>query len=289
MTGTSDIEPTRPDGALSEDMKTVMIAIYLAVWEFTAGTTPSEVVKRLVASRWTHFRAGSRIHIVLSEGLAFWASYLARLYITRDRYTIACREFTEFLAAYHGQPADNQSERMIGQFGHQDRIRLEIESFYVATKLLLERIVVTFAFFFNRGIPTNGSAHTFLNEHFKNFSSEITERQKTPSKLHGLMKELSRRVVSFRNIHIEHPSYPTVGVRQWTSRQNLADGTSYISVSAVSAASDTVQSSVTQQTENPADIIALVETYIGEMLTYFDTYRHASIFGPEKGDDPIVK
>jgi len=75
---------------------------------------------------------------------------------------------------------------------------------------------------------------------------------------------------------------------QWTSTQTLADGTSYISASAVSAASDTLHASVAQQTENPADIIALVEEYMGEILTYFDTYRHASIFGPEKADDPIA-
>lgn len=281
----TDLHPS--DGVFSEDTKTRMTAMYLAVWEFTTGTT-SEVAERLVASRWAHFRTGSRIHIVMSEGLAFCASYLARLYITRDRYTTACREFTEFRAANHGEHADNVAEQMIGQFGHEDRIRLEIESFYVAAKLLLERIAVTFGFFFNRPIRSKGSAHTFLCERFKKWSSEITERQKTPPKLYGLMKELSTRVVSFRNIHIEHPSHPTIGVRQWTSTHLSADGTSYISASAVSAASDTLQASVTQQTENPADIIALVEEYIGEMLTYFDTYRLASIFGPEKADDLIV-
>lgn len=288
MAKTPEAESRPPDHAFSEDTKTLMTAMYLAVWEFTAGTT-SQMAERLVASRWAHFRTGSRIHIVMSEGLAFWASYLARLYITRDRYMTACREFTEFLAASDGERADNVAERMIGQYGHEDRIRLDIESFYVATKLLLERIAVTFGFFFKRPIPTKGSAHTALGKHFEKWSSQITEGQKTPSKLYGLMKQLSTRVVSFRNIHIEHPSHPTIGVRQWTSTQTLADGTSYIAASAVSGASDTLQSFVTQQTENPADIIALVEEYLGEMLTYFDTYRHASIFAPKKGDDLIVK
>ena len=288
MAKTPEAESHPPDDVFSDSTKTLMTAIYLAAWEFTAGTT-SQTAERLVASRWAHFRTGSRIHIVMSEGLAFWASYLARLYITRGRYMTACREFTEFRAANHGEHADNMAERMIRQFGHEDRIRLEIESFYVSTKLLLERIAITFGFFFDHPTKRTGSAHHFLTEKIKTWSAAITRGQKTPRRLCELMKELQTRVVSFRNLHIEHPSHPTVGVRQWTSTQTLADGTSYISVSVVSDVSGTLQSTVTRQTKNPADIIALVEEYIVEMLRYFDTYRNASIFRTEEGTDSTPK
>jgi hypothetical protein len=269
---------------------------YRSMWQFTARAPDDSLrhltnaAQRIIQFRWHHFEFGSRPHLVMSEGLGYWSSYLARLYITRDRYTQACHDFDEITATVNERTKQGggsiNSVYVAAQYGHEDRIRLEIETFYVAAKLLLERIAITFHFFFyGRPIPERGSAHTFLLRHFERLSLDITHRPNAVPRLLELMTHLDVRVVKFRNIHIEHPSQPTVGVRQWTTRRTAADGTEYISMSYVTDDStvNSIQSVVAGHTENPTGIIALVEEYIGEMLMYFDTYRHASIFAPQAG------
>jgi hypothetical protein len=268
---------------------------YRSMWQFTARAPDdslralSNAAQRIIQFRWHHFEFRSRQHLVMSEGLGYWSSYLARLYITRDRYTQACHDFDEITATVNEQTKQGggsiNSVYVAAQYGQEDRIRLEIETFYVAAKLLLERIAITFHFFYGRPGPERGSAHTFLFRHFETLSLNIAHRPNAAPRLFELMGHLYERVVRFRNIHIEHPSHPTVGVRQWIVRRTATDGTEYISMSYVTDDStvNTIQSLVAGHTENPTDIIELLEEYIGEMLMYFDTYRHASIFAPQAG------
>jgi hypothetical protein len=282
MIWTPGITTNSPNDDLSEGTKTQLTALYYTIWVATTDTT-SQVAERLATFRWNNFRFRSRPHMVLSEGLAFWSSYLARLYITRARYLKACQNYEQVVAAVEEHHTANNTDEVpiefvAAQFAYEDHIRLELETFYVMSQLLLERIATTFTFFFACRTQgwRKGSKHHRLTETFNTLSASISRGNAPPERLHFLMKELVRRIVSFRNIHIEHPSSPLAGTRHWPSRESSRDGTTYLSVEAYSADSVPLI-----KTENPSELILLIEEYIDRLLTYFDTYRAASIFGSQ--------
>jgi hypothetical protein len=266
------------------DLPPRVAEIFEGVWAYVAGHPEPPVSRELQRRHWEYFAAREPLHAVMSEALSVFVAYLARLYLQRTRYATACNVLDDLTRqavavirkAQAGSGGGFTFDNAMRLMGAQQLVSLEVESFYVSAKLLLERIATTFFFFFGRQMPSTGSAHHFLTAGFKKWSSQITGGQKTPKTLHSLMQELDKRVVTFRNVHIEHPKDPHLGLRNDIHYATSSEGVRYHAVQASSS-----RTSELVFTDYPDDLIALIENYITELLQYFRDHHARSVLHAE--------
>ena len=106
-----------------------------------------------------------------------------------SRYDGVCREY--------GPDTVTSTER-------DDRLQLELETFYVFAKILLDRIADTFGFYFNIKWRQAGSTHS-------QFASRVSQGKvgvSLPPSLVHRIKDLKERVVDYRTGLIENPGEP---------------------------------------------------------------------------------
>jgi hypothetical protein len=238
------------------------------VWTRIAGVPPPVAAERLHDFIWTVRETNER----LAKAFVSWTHYHMALYLIASRYDSAARDAVALATT---RSATDGWELYLRGVEGTTRSQMEIETFYFHTKVLLDRIARTFALYYDKRLESEGSTHRELAGRFKKLSCQITGK-KTPKRLNDLMRELDRRVIGFRNEHIEHVNGPELGlggvlmwsptgevrmpVRRWTT---LTNGNPVLRFDA------------NRTTQQPGEIIQLIEEYISEILTFFETYPSA--------------
>lgn len=147
-------------------------------------------------------------------------------------------------------------------------LHLDIESFYLIAKNLLDRIADSFAYVF-RGEQwrDKGSTHNMLAKELNG----LLARQKltlTPPELRDLIAESRKRIIGHRNEFIEHPGEPRMAHGTLLSSDGRAAIATYL---AHPAPSPKEVAKRQKETEDPFELMALIERYIEAMFTFFET------------------
>ena len=98
-------------------------------------------------------------------------------------------------------------EALNNSFYLWQKLHLEIASFYIFAKVLLDRIADTFGYYFGVKWRGFGSTHNKLTLQFQEICSKI-DLQVEPADLRELLSDLRKRIVDYRTRDIEHVSDP---------------------------------------------------------------------------------
>ena len=131
-------------------------------------------------------------------------------------------------------------------------LHLDIETFYLFAKILLDRIADTFGLVFGVKWRSGGSSYSDLS---KRFAALCREKglEIRPDNLPALISKLWEAIVDYRNKMIEHLDEP------------LMPGTLTSPGQASSIATGRGR-----QTEDPHALLRMVDEYIEAMLTFFE-------------------
>jgi len=152
----------------------------------------------------------------------------------------------------------------------QLRLHLEVESFYLFAKILLDRISDTFGYYFNHSLKKAGSTHTQVANWF---SKICTDKHLVvqPANLHSTMKVLKRCIIDYRNDALEHISNPRL-----IHGTNWRAGKTAIAIHSVYPS----KSDKVKETEDLNELFKLLDHYIVAMLDFFETNIEKSILAP---------
>jgi hypothetical protein len=208
---------------------------------------------------------------LLVHSLTYWLRYLDYLRIIQSRFEPVSAAWIAAQETYMRMPigpvprsltpAEMAQVREKETFGAL--AQLEIESFYVFAKILLDRVADTLCLYLGVNRPTNGSSHSELVK--KNHLASTCGRLRiSPDKLWPLLTGLHTRIVDFRTEVIEHLKEP----RQTRDILPGPDRKVHINTGSriYSRAGDPEQR--LEQTEDPAILLRDVEAYVDVVVEF---------------------
>jgi hypothetical protein len=225
---------------------------------------------------------------VIANSITQWLHYRDYLERVLERYEGANRTYLGVrsrlpLGASKAPGRRRLSRRASADWGRlwplTRDVHLEIESFYVFGKILLDRVADTFALFF-RGQLFGGLA----SSHRKLMRDQIVpicrEKNIRPGKLPNMIQDLQRRVVDHRTQVIEHRREP----RYSPGSHIGADRKIRIEMGLVSA-TDADHEFETRTTEAPADLMNALDDYLDEMAAFMRANRAKSVLASRQEDN----
>lgn len=248
-------------------------------WFRLAGGVPRSTVERNHFLREFIDPIHSERGAQLSLYLGMWQHYQFAMYETaleyeqgRQRTIRTGIEIREL--AVGGAEVKYSPSKLAEAIRDTTRCRIALECFYFQTKLLLERVARTFAFYFGMQIQGEGSAHALLTMNFKKYWAQLTGAR-APRELLKAMKELDRQVIKFRNIHIEHVSEPEHGLQLGVEYEDGGDaGRARIYVGN--------RRSTSPGFWQPRDVIQRTEDYLSLSLLFFMANVDVSVLGADE-------
>ena len=223
----------------------------------------------------------------LNASFSRWRRYYVFLHVIHSRYDELDRVFLD--AMHRQKQAVNRAiEQKVGPravtteelqeslriAGISDRLHLEIESFYIFSKILVDRMADTFAFFFGFTWRWRGSTHGKLAKEFDSRCKclgfgEAPELQK-------LMAEVQKRIVQYRTDDIEHVSEPGL---MHATMFHMTEGKALIAPSVVCPADAEAagQKYAEKRAEIPGELCPLIDSYAAALLGFFEANMDKSI------------
>jgi hypothetical protein len=230
--------------------------------------------------------AETRTRNVLAASLGRWTRYREWLTIIVDRLeqaNAAAAQGLDYLTQL--KPGQVQQGPQVTQFYQQmnqanSALHLEIESFYVFAKILLDRIADTWCFYFNVTLPGLGSSHSRLS---RRFTTICADRGVPPEPLAEVMARLTTSVVEVRTDVIEHQENPRhiPGTLWDPGKQRVRLVASFLYPENISSAV-----SANREVRDPRDVLPELDAYAVGVLGYFIVHATQSIIGkpiPQRG------
>jgi hypothetical protein len=155
----------------------------------------------------------------------------------------------------------------------QSKLHLEIESFYIFARILLDRIADTFAFYFSHPWEKAGSTHSKLTSWFRKICRE-TSLAGAPDELHTLMGDLNKRIGNYRNNFIEHLSEPRLmHATTWGADKKTQVGFG------IMYPSDQERDSalINTKTGDISELLGAIDQYIAAMIRFFEANSEKSV------------
>jgi hypothetical protein len=225
--------------------------------------------------------ADSKPANILRLSLSTCLRYYAFLEIIRDRYDEVSKAYvTQAERAFEARK-DSPDPRPVTEDELKEyktlaelglRLHLEIESFYIFAKILLDRIADTFAYYFDRPWKGLGSTHSKLTGQFKQIYAE--------NKLEGgtdgfvdLLLELKTRIVEHRTDNIEHTSDPRLihGTLWGTDKK------AKITTVVLYPQEPGFPAHEQKQTDDLDELASFLEQYLSKIIDFFEFNRKRSI------------
>jgi len=206
--------------------------------------------------------------------ISLWSRYYEFLEIVLKRYEAANSAFMSGIEQQFATMTPGTkvlSEDDLREQEHSAslwlKLHLEIESFYIFAKILLDRISDTFSYYFAYPLKKSGSTHSQLTSCFGKVCTDKCLVVQ-PANLHSTMEVLKRRIINYRNKAIEHVSDPRLihGTRWGSGKTAIAPR--FIPPS---------DSDITQETGDLNELFKLLDQYIVTMLDFFEANVEKSI------------
>jgi len=208
----------------------------------------------------------------LETSVGAWLRRYAQLQIILARYSEHARAYDEAMLELRtamtnsgpGTRAMSEADVLAWESRRDltNRLHLDIETFYMVSKNLLDRIADTFAYCFGVKWTSRGSTHEKL---LRVFGRIVRDHGLTlaPSDLPDLVRETRDRIIDYRDQHIEHPDAP-----------GLTQGTLWHPETGVAIASGVFMTSphagqiAQRNTEDPKTLMTLIEHYMQAVLAF---------------------
>lgn len=154
------------------------------------------------------------------------ARYRGYLDIIFGRYTQASRDFMENTKAQQAltKPGTHPMTPEQMRFSEQGaeisaRLHLEIESFYLFTKILLDKVARALEFYFGKGRGRSLDSHDDLTKHFPAYAEQKALQLDAP--FIALIAKCKKEIADYRDYQIAHEKSP----RTTRSTMYSRDGT----------------------------------------------------------------
>jgi hypothetical protein len=176
---------------------------------------------------------------------------------------------------------EDETDALLAKWTLAESLQLEIESFYLFAKILLDRVADVVCLYFDNPRPSKGSSHSFLvNRAFDRIcrTRSIDGRALVPS-----LEDLDRRVVQHRNDVVEHLADP-----RWSPGMGWgADRRVKVSMGLVAPKADEPDYD-TRTTEDPAALLKEIEAYIVAVFDFLETNIEKSVLTPSSSTSPTA-
>lgn len=170
-----------------------------------------------------------------------------------------------FLGRPSGLLTPNEMEEMRRGAELTARLHLQVESFYVFTKILLDRIAETFGFLFDKKFTSFGSTHVQLKRGFPNICATKGLRIE-PTDIPTLLVQLETRIVKHRTDIIEHLQNPAT----WHATVWGADQKNKIVLQPFLPPETPPNAPPPWQSEDLDELILLLNRYVTAMIDFFE-------------------
>lgn len=201
----------------------------------------------------------------------FLALILQRYEQTGDDYATVSDRLKTLFQGTSREPSQEVAEELIRTARIQERLHLEIESFYIFAKILLDRIADTFGYYFGTPWKRPGSTHSQLTSSFPSLRVEkafIVE----PAELLGMLEELKRMIVDYRTGVIEHTSEPRL-IRGTSVGPDKAPAI----VTAILYPVGSEAAEKQHETVDPRALLRRLDAYIDAIMTFLEVNVDRSI------------
>jgi len=232
---------------------------------------PAELARLLVFSRLDQLTLAVRDRLIPNDAatVRVWS-----VFMTSTNGWRRCFRFLKLILAHYKARAP--LNRTAPWEVSTEEVQLDIMSFYLFAKILLDQAAEWVGFCFDyRWKKKSGSTHVALDIEFEDF---INTKQllSYPPDLPAAIKDMRERIVEYRNDLIEHPREPRMeyGLR-W-----LADGlpSLYPMVTWPTDADDLDERQ--RPTEDLQVLLGAVEDYIVALVAFLERNVMASVLGP---------
>jgi hypothetical protein len=223
---------------------------------------------------------------VIANSIIQWFRYRDYLQRILQRYEEANTTYLEVRRRVRERAPKTPGRHSLSRRASADMLRLwpltrdvhlEIESFYVFAKILVDRIADTFALFFlGHQFAGLGSSHGKL----KNGLASICQKKNMrPGKLLNMTQDLQKRVVDHRTEVIEHLREPRYSPGSFID----ANGKIRIEMGLVSA-TDAEREFDTRTTEAPTNLMVALDDYLHAMASFLRANRDTSVLASRQED-----
>ena len=223
---------------------------------------------------------------ILTSSVRQWHRYRDFLRTVLSRYQEAN---ATFMAAFHrhaevakaaaqGRPDSRsrtpdewQEYPQLERFGCA--VHLEVESFYIFAKVLLDRTADTFGHYFGEQWKGMGSTYSKLSRNFERIRNQRGLALQ-PTRLARTLPDLLARIVCVRDVMIEHLSEP-----RRIPGTAVVDGRATISMILLYPTSGDKGSEQPISTEALDQLLVGLDQYAADMLEFFEVNSAKSVFG----------
>lgn len=206
--------------------------------------------------------------------------YYDFLSVILNRYKEANKLFIESMKAHKeifkegGRPLNKDQQGWLEESWElKTHLHLEIESFYLFAKILLDSMARNIELYFGKDQNCSFHSHGGLSKHIKDF---VARRKLTtlPTEMLALIEELEEYVIRYRNKQIVHPDD-----KYWS---RIIKGTMCNGLKEESCIVNTYlypeEGENQVESKSPFEIIKLIDKYLEIVVEYLSTNRDKTIF-----------
>jgi hypothetical protein len=231
---------------------------------------------------------------IIISTMRFWYRYADYLDLVLQRYDAVDTEYVGVFSRFNGLVKLRSGQSVTGDLkaaydgfvAVSLRLHLEIESFYVFAKILLDRVADTICDYFAMPRIAKGSSHTGLAWRFKEFCRKAGV---DGASLEALISDLRARIVDVRTEMIEHHrgagvSFATIWGPETKSRLIASRLFQPVPAGNEKRWEDLKPLYAMQrQTEDLGKLYGLIDSYIVAVLAFMEAHVRHSVLNQAKG------
>lgn len=236
--------------------------------------SPLEIIKLFLATLYEKER--TKESNILRMSLSKWIQYYEFLKIINERYDSASIEYSQlqkellelFQKKGSGIMTSAEMEMMEKSKIFMTKVHLEVESFYIFSKILMDRTADTFGYYFGIHLKKFGSTYSQMQKYLE--ESNYLELKDDDQDFKELRKEIQNDIVDFRNEEIEHISDPrSINATSWDSKGSTR-------ISKVIIYPEPGQSAQ-KNTKTPKELFLSIDQYLIGVIDFFKINKNKSI------------
>jgi hypothetical protein len=220
---------------------------------------------------------------LISNALGHCGRYLRFVRIVADRYETANAKYVEqslrFKAMMPKEPGggrrqgtEEESQAFLVQWNLGQIVYLEIESFYVFAKILLDRVADILCLYFEHPKVKDGSSHSRLKKGI--FDQICGNRSIDGRHLKAMVEDLHRRVVRHKTDVVEH-----LADDRWIPGIGFGGDHRVTASMGLTAPREDEMDVDTRETEDPAVLLKEIEDYVVAVIDFLEANIEKSVLG----------
>jgi len=228
---------------------------------------------------WASFVGQERERFVVEDSNLFAFSfskvsvYRADLDFILERYKQSSAEFigdTQARQERIKQGSQDRTDSLRNSWPLQQKLHLDVESFYIFAKILLDHIARAIQFYFGQAQGVSLQLHDRLAKFIERYAS-AKGLDTVPQSLLSLIKELKAKICDYRDKQIEHENSP----RTIKGTMYMTDGAeSWITITRLYPTKTDTQ----VEGQSPTELIERIDDYMKQVIQYISQNHNKTSF-----------